>query len=152
MRPELFPDWSCQLLAWALAHPYRRPSWLCLCPPNTHHHHPIMLMPAVLHMTGLVLQDYVRVGVNVSSRMSHWLSCSYASLQVICWDTCINMNNVHHKPVRGHFTLSFEFPLRLCPSPPAQIKRNLFWGVSRGIMKQLPWIPSLNRLHIQAAE
>lgn len=40
----------------------------------------------------------------------------------------------------------------LCPSPPAQIKRNLFWGVLRGIMKRLPWIPSLNRLHIQGAE
>lgn len=68
MRPELFPDWSCRLLARALAHPCRRPSWLCLpAPPptsititittHTQTLPPIMLTPAVFHMTGLVLQD-----------------------------------------------------------------------------------------------
>lgn len=28
---SLYLDWSCQLLAWALVHPCRRPSWLSVC-------------------------------------------------------------------------------------------------------------------------
>lgn len=71
MRPALFPDWSCQFLAWARAQPCRRPSWLCAPPP--HHAH------ACCIPHDWILQDPETVlscKVNVSARMSHWLTCN----------------------------------------------------------------------------
>lgn len=62
-------DWSSQLLAWVLAHPCRRPSWLCA---------PLPSSSCLLHSTWLDSSSRswrtCSCTVSVSGSMSRWIS------------------------------------------------------------------------------
>lgn len=165
--PELFPDWSCQLLAWSSGSPLQK-TQLAACPP------PIMLTPAEFHMTGLVLQDpettllysecqCQNVSLNhMQSKTSkstnkrrffldiwpcytnwQYLMSSHFlwSLRVFHYFPCHFASHAFWKGAKTSAYKKKKFSLQtrqlsllpchlilhcLCPSPPAQIKRNLF--------------------------